>query len=120
VTEIAEFFRSRLSKRLSERGAKSAFCRKTGISRSLLDQWIRGESVPGLDSLERVASGLDVTPWDLIKPEGSEPSHSPAIASLAAIIPAISDDEAEKLRSLLGAIRQEPFLKLDHAKKVTR
>lgn len=58
----------KLSKLLEKRGAKSEFCRKTGISRSLLEKWLGYDSSPGMESIDKIASALGTTPWDLVRP----------------------------------------------------
>ncbi len=47
---------------------KSRFCLTAGISRPVLDQIERGESNPTLDTLDHLASCLEVEIWELLKP----------------------------------------------------
>lgn len=75
--------KQRLAKRLADRGARSEFCRKTGIPRSGLERWIDLEdpAAPKLENLDKIAKGLGCQPWELLKPEDAS-SVSPSEPSL--------------------------------------
>lgn len=47
--------------------SKSRFCLMVGISRPVLDGIENGTQNVKLDTLKRLAAGLDVEPWELLK-----------------------------------------------------
>lgn len=61
-----------LNNYLAQHGAVSDFVRKTGFSRKAVDTWLAGTSFPSVDSLDRIAEGLGITPAELI----SDHAHS--------------------------------------------
>jgi len=72
VRGSAAIFQHRLRDLLGKWGASSDLSRRSGIARSLIDKWARGESSPGLDSLDRLADSLGVPPASLISEESRE------------------------------------------------
>jgi transcriptional regulator with XRE-family HTH domain len=68
-----EILRKRLLELRERHGGVAEFCRKSGFNRQSVENWLDGESVPGLDSLDRIARALDVSPAALI----SDPAQAP-------------------------------------------
>ena len=52
----------------------SGLAKKMGVSESTIDKWRRGEALPRIDKLPRLAEILGVTINDLLADEGKEPS----------------------------------------------
>ena len=62
-----------LRDRLSEYGAVSEFSRKSGFSRTTVDNWLSGKASPTVESLAAIAAALELEPWELLKPPGEDP-----------------------------------------------
>ena len=62
----AQNFRKWLKGFCDSSGGVSQVARETGINRSLLDKYLRGDSVPGLEQLDRLASAMAHHPAELI------------------------------------------------------
>ncbi len=105
MIESLELFHSRLAERLKAHGAVAEFCRKTGFSRSLVDRWIDGVGAPALDSLDKVAHGLGVPAWELIKPEGDplaqRMSKSALVGEIVVIIFGLNETQLNFILRLL-------------------
>lgn len=83
------FFYKYLAAALEKHGSVSELVRKTGLSRTAIDSWLRKETSPTLESLEKIAEALGKKPWELIYPEGelpTSPAASPTIDALSKII----------------------------------
>lgn len=51
----------------TNRISKIELNRKTGISRNMIDRYLKG-AIPGLDIIEKIAEALNIKPWELIQP----------------------------------------------------
>ncbi|TXH13498.1 MAG: XRE family transcriptional regulator [Hyphomicrobiaceae bacterium] len=106
MSKSFELFRAKLANRLENFGAKSEFCRKTGIARSLLDKWLNGESNPSLEILDKAAGGVETQPWQLICPDDAiansvgKDQHLKAMAEMSVKI-AMVQGQVEGLRTAL-------------------
>ncbi len=83
----------RLKPDLSEHGAVSKFCRKTGFSRTAVDKWLKGMSAPTVDSLDQIAEALGIQPWELIRPEGALPTPQPVPPTVTELLDVIAAQE---------------------------
>lgn len=45
---------------------------RLGVAANSLGRWLKGETTPTLENLEKVAESLRTHPWELIKPPGAE------------------------------------------------
>lgn len=93
------FFYKYLSVALEKHGSVSEIVRKTGLSRTAIDSWLRRETSPTLESLEKIADAIGKKPWELIYPEGelpTSPPQSPTVAALSKII----DEQEKRIREL--------------------
>jgi len=68
----AELLVNVIEKKVKPYGAASEFCRKTGISRTALEKWLKRQSIPTLNTLDKIAEAEALEPWQLIKPDGAE------------------------------------------------
>lgn len=63
-----ELLVKRLSGLFAQHGSASDFCRRTGIPRATLENWLKRGMAPDLDSLDKIAEGLGLTAAELIRP----------------------------------------------------
>ena len=47
--------------------SQKAFAQRTGVNRSRLIGWEKGNCAPTLRTLQRIAEGLDVEVWELLR-----------------------------------------------------
>jgi len=66
--------RKRLIASLEPYGAVSEFCRKTGFSRTAVDNWMNNVAIPNLEHIDKIADALGYRPDQLIS-EGGHPIH---------------------------------------------
>lgn len=66
------------------RGTKADLMKKTGMSPSVLAGYLKAENSPSLDQVDRIADYFEISPWELLKPEGAQPTPSAAEALAAA------------------------------------
>lgn len=90
---------SRMASAFEPHGALAEFCRKTGFPRKTVENWLQGTTIP-TTALDSIAEGLDMSPWDLIKPDA--PDLPPTALEIVRILPRLNDDQ---LRALLGTAR---------------
>lgn len=93
MSNALEQLRKRLNLFCQKRGAKAEIRAKTGFSASQLDRYISGETVPGVDQLEKIAEALGVQPWELIKPEAALPTPQPNPPTVDALLAVIKEQE---------------------------
>jgi transcriptional regulator with XRE-family HTH domain len=74
MSKAPEVLRKRIAALYSDFGRIAEVVRKTGLSRRVLEKWRDGESSPSIENLERLADALGVQPWELIKPDGAQPT----------------------------------------------
>lgn len=67
----AEIFLKRFKEAMTPHGAVAEFCRKAGLSRTAVDNWLKG-GVPSIENIDKIADALGITPAELI----SEHAHS--------------------------------------------
>lgn len=76
VPELLAIFRARVFEEAERRKlTTNRIADFAGISRSYLSAILRGEKVPTLRTVARVAQALDVEPWQLLR-SGRRPSSS--------------------------------------------
>ncbi len=75
MLDITKILQKRLQEQLGPRGGVAEFCRKTGFARTGVQNWLDGKSSPTVENLGKIAEGLGIEPWELIKPE--EPAQKP-------------------------------------------
>lgn len=110
--ESSKVFRDRLAKALEGHGARSEFCRKTGIARSGLERWLEGEGTVSLESLDRAAKGLGLAPWELLKPAASAanpaaPTRDSLIVGIITRIPRLHDDQLRALFNIVDGFDRD-------------
>lgn len=103
MADSLEHFYHVLRTKLSAHGAVADFCRKTGITRSQVDGWIRdGVGAPGIDRMDLIASGLGIEPWELLKPpRAPAPTADSRLALFGAIVSRLAALNEPQLRFLL-------------------
>lgn len=73
MAKSPNLIRDRLAKVFdSKRMTKAEFLRRAGFSSSLLETYLKGDSVPGLEALDRIAAAIGDEPWTLIMPAGED------------------------------------------------
>lgn len=73
MANIESHFHQFVRDRLPARMTVAEFSRKTGISRSQVDGWIKnGVGSPGIDMLEKIAEALDCDPRHLLMPPDAQ------------------------------------------------
>lgn len=106
MIDVANLLLRRLREAVEPHGAVSEFCRKTRLPRKTVDNWLIGRSLPSLENLETIATGLGVAPWQLLKPEGAEPAPAhDSSALLRKILPALAALDDHGLEAVLELIR---------------
>jgi transcriptional regulator with XRE-family HTH domain len=69
VDKSAKLLVNRIKGALSEHGAVSDFCKKTGISRTAVNSWLDGKTVPSLGNLDAIADYFRVSAQELVSSE---------------------------------------------------
>ena len=92
MSNTADLIINRLREAFQQHGAVAEFCRKSGLPRRTVDNWMAKRSYPGLDSLDAIAKGLDLQPWELLKP--------PTTSQLQEAGPKLVDPDASRLAAL--------------------
>ena len=90
--------KEKLESALAQHGAIGKFTERTGIHRATLGNWLRGDSMPPLDALDRIADALATTPADLLS-DGADPIPADILAKLRRRTPA----EMAAIRATLDA-----------------
>lgn len=99
-------FREVLSAYLAIRGNGTLLFNKTGISRSLINQYKAGKAVPGLDKAEQIANAMGVTLGELLGfTEKIELTH-PIEECLRRVSRAIKEQE-----DIMGRVENLPLAK---------
>ena len=67
---------------------KLGFAQRTGLNRSRLIDWERGTRTPTLQTLQRIANGLEVEIWELLRDSGDSvarrtSTHKPTKAKMS-------------------------------------
>lgn len=114
----AESFGVWLAQRMVERGLRKAdLARATGVDASLIGRWMRGDSLPGLPNLRRLAPALGIAWTDLAAQAGhldGEPGATarpvvqhPLVRDLARLLAEDSplpDGQRETLEQVVAAV----------------
>ena len=66
MTNLSESFRSWIETELKPQGAIGAFVKKTGFSRSSVEDWRDGKTTPKLQAIDDAATELGVDPLTLV------------------------------------------------------
>lgn len=70
TNQSAEAFRKNLRDGIDELDVSdSEFARRAGIHVTLIWKYIKGDSKPGLDQLDRLADAMEITTAELITPK---------------------------------------------------
>lgn len=72
MSNASEVFSKKLGDLLAPHGAVTEFCKKTGLNRATVDNWLHGRTPPNVSKLQEVADALGVEPWEMIHPRPSE------------------------------------------------
>ena len=59
--------------REARRESQLGFAERTGINRSRLNGWEGGARAPSLKNLQKIADGLEVEVWELVRDNSSTP-----------------------------------------------
>lgn len=90
-----ELLRKRLLLLRDHHGAVAEFCRKTGLNRQTVENWLDGKSAAGIENLDRIAGALGREPWQLLAPTGTPGAGVPPDI-LEALARALSDPKNEE------------------------
>jgi transcriptional regulator with XRE-family HTH domain len=63
-----DILRNKLIALRDQYGAVADFVRKTGFSRTTVENWLDNKNIPNVETLGKIAFGLNCEPWELIKP----------------------------------------------------
>jgi transcriptional regulator with XRE-family HTH domain len=103
MASASERFRKRLTDLTAAHGAVSELARTSGLSRSVIDKWLEGGSVPSIDNVERVAEALNLSIGELLGPEPERPRPWPAMKDLFAALSTLDESEVPTIATALSA-----------------
>lgn len=66
MPNLLKTFRERLYSFLEIRGNAQLLHEKTGISRSMLDRYKKGDAAPGIDTVDVLAKAMGISPGELL------------------------------------------------------
>lgn len=105
-------FKTRLGEILAEQNLKQAdLCRMTGISTSLMSNYITGKASPSLDNAETIAKALGITLDYLVGREQSFLHLSKAKTALLDDYDSLNKEGQNLIMGILGSLR------MTHAKQ---
>lgn len=86
----------------------------SGISRPQITNYIRGNNVPGLDKVQKVAQALGTDPWKLLQPEepakpGLAPAPISGLDDLVQCLHEIAQGDAAKLIEMFWDLLEFKF-----------
>lgn len=110
MAKLADTFRKNLNRLLAGYGAQTRLRKLTGMSPTVLNRYLKGDSVPGLDAVERIAEGLNVSVGDLLYDPKHTPSDEEVVRGLVANwlelkSRAAGDEDEELFRIVDGLFR---------------
>lgn len=101
---LEELVRERIRTLRRDKGlTQEALCERAGISLDSVNRIEGGSRVPTLDTLERIARALDVSPSDLLRT--TKPPRPALAASVARIVALIEREPAEVQETLEEVVR---------------
>lgn len=72
MTDFQDLIKKRLESYFEPHGSMADFCRRTGIPRQNVKNWLKGTAIP-LDALEPIAAGLGLAGgWELLRPPNAQ------------------------------------------------
>lgn len=103
MPNTVDFLMKRIKIYFAPHGVVADFCRKTGIHRNTVEGWLSTGHPPKLEKLDRIAEGMGITLWDLLKPEGEEKKVSPRLEALLKVI----QDQEARIQELEAGTKTE-------------
>ena len=67
---------------------------RAGVSQSKMTRYLDGKQKPNIETIERLAEGLGMQPWELLQPPGAAHTPDPALAPISDIVKLLQAYEA--------------------------
>lgn len=102
-----EHIRNQLLTLSKKRGFQSELARNIGVHVNLIQKYVKGETVPGFDQVDKIAEALGLQAWELIKPDGATPT--PKEPGNAELLEAMSKLQA-RIKELEAKLPASPLI----------
>jgi transcriptional regulator with XRE-family HTH domain len=125
MSDTAELIATKVNKLIDDGiFSKAHICREAGFSKSQLDGYLKGNTIPTVDAVDRLAKAVEQKPWELIRPPepGLQEVPIPGLAELVQALKNLDQGKAAQhvltFMEIIDPALRERFLKSqERAKK---
>jgi hypothetical protein len=103
MSDSANLLLKRLQSAVEPHGALAEFCRKSGLPRKTVENWLNGTTIP-TTALDAIAVGMETTPEDLLRSSKVlrlAPVADPRLALFGGVVSRLAAFDEAQLRFIL-------------------